>query len=272
MWQSSQYGTNNLLCEILLRVILLGFVCISQIKSHPYIRQISETELLSQYKRPRLDSYVPAWATVLLIVFVPLACICIRFMATRDYVDTVQSLLAWTLALTINAVITESFKLIIGRPRPDFFWRCFPDGQIVPGLRCTGNQRDIIEGRKSFPSGHSSFSFCSLSFLSLWLYRKLGVSRRRGSSCAALVVCLVPIVIASVVALSRYCDNHHHWEDVVVGSLLGVACSYFCYQQYYHPVESEWPGEPYATIDNELLSTDNDGNNSAHQVQCCTKT
>ncbi|XP_022832931.1 phospholipid phosphatase 5-like [Spodoptera litura] len=271
MWQSTHYGTNNLLWEILLRVILLGLVCISQIKSRPYIRHISEAELLNEYRRPRLDSYVPAWATVLLIVFVPLVCICTRYMTTRDYVDTAQSLLAWTLALTINAVITESVKLIIGRPRPDFFWRCFPDGQVMPGLRCTGNPRDIIEGRKSFPSGHSSFSFCSLSFLSLWLCGKLGVlSRRRGRSCS-LVICLVPLMIASVVALSRYCDNHHHWEDVFVGSLLGVACSYFCYQQYYHPLESEWSGEPYAMIDNELFMTSYDSNGSTHHVQCCTK-
>lgn len=271
MWQSTHYGTNNLLWEILLRVLLLGLVCISQIKSRPYIRHISETELLNEYKRPRLDSYVPAWATVLLIVFVPLACICTRYMTTRDYVDTAQSLLAWTLALTINAVITESIKLIIGRPRPDFFWRCFPDGQVVPGLQCTGNPYDIIEGRKSFPSGHSSFSFCSLSFLSLWLCGKLGVlSRRRGRSCG-LVICLVPMMIAGMVAMSRYCDNHHHWEDVFVGSLLGIACSYFCYQQYYHPLESEWSGEPYVTMDNEMFSTTYDGNDSTHHVQCCTK-
>lgn len=274
MWPGVQHVINNLLLEILLRVMLLGVVCICQLKAHPYMRPITEAELLNEYRRPRHDSYVPAWATVLIIVFVPLLFICIPFILTKNYVDITQALLAWTLALTINAVITESVKLIVGRPRPDFFYRCFPNGKMTTDLRCTGNTYDVMDGRKSFPSGHSSFSFCSLGFLSLWLCGKLGVmSRHRGKSCEMLV-CLTPLLVAGVVSLSRYCDNHHHWEDVLVGSLLGLTTSYFCYHQYYPPLDSEWSGEPYAVmIDHDFFNTnyDTDYFNTSYQSECCTR-
>jgi len=34
-------------------------------------------------------------------------------------------------SVLITAVITDAIKDGIGRPRPDFFWRCFPNGTGV---------------------------------------------------------------------------------------------------------------------------------------------
>ena len=46
-----------------------------------------------------------------------------------------QLLLAGLLfSVLITAILTVSIKDAVGRPRPDFFWRCFPDG--VPVSRC----------------------------------------------------------------------------------------------------------------------------------------
>eukprot|EP00268_Persea_americana_P011361 TRINITY_DN1480_c0_g3_i4.p1 TRINITY_DN1480_c0_g3~~TRINITY_DN1480_c0_g3_i4.p1 ORF type:complete len:136 (-),score=15.85 TRINITY_DN1480_c0_g3_i4:1395-1802(-) len=64
-------------------------------------------------------------------------------------------------SVLITAVITDAIKDAVGRPRPDFYWRCFPDGNpkydsVTGNVICHGDKKVIREGHKSFPSGHTS--------------------------------------------------------------------------------------------------------------------
>lgn len=45
---------------------------------------------------------------------------------------TTQSGLLYSVLIT--GVITDAIKDAVGRPRPDFYWRCFPDGIGVSSL------------------------------------------------------------------------------------------------------------------------------------------
>lgn len=75
-------------------------------------------------------------------------------------------------------------------------------------------------------------SFCGFGFISLYLGAQMKIFVRRGRS-LPLVVSLFPLIFASLVAISRTCDYHHHWQDVTVGSILGFGVILLIYHQYF---------------------------------------
>lgn len=217
-------------------------------RATPFKRKIHPDEIWL-YRNPRTNSYVPTEILWPFVFGIPVCTFLLHFLLTKNKLEFIQANLSISLALGLNGILTNVLKLSVGRPRPDFFWRCFPDGEMNNEMECTGDPDAVIDGRKSFPSGHSSFSFVSMSFVALYLLGKLHVfgDKGRGQSWR-LLLSITPLFLAMLVAVSRTCDYHHHWQDVTVGSLIGITISYLCYRQYYPPLDSKMSHRSYADI------------------------
>ena len=92
---------------------------------------------------------------------------------------------------------------------------------IIPDedFKCLGIPKHIDESRLSFPSGHSSLSFYSMTFLIIfinqtWNCRSMGLLPR--------IFQVLLFSLAFYVGLSRIVDNKHHPTDVIGGALIGI--------------------------------------------------
>ncbi|XP_004364008.1 lipid phosphate phosphatase 3 [Capsaspora owczarzaki ATCC 30864] len=148
------------------------------------------------------------------------------------------------LTILFTALLTDFVKLTVGRLRPDFFWRCFPDGveHMLPNghLNCTGIPSVIEEGRKSFPSGHSSWSFAGLGYLSLYFAGKLHTFNGHGHVWK-FWVSILPLALALYIAMTRVSDYWHHWQDVSVGTIIGLFFAWASYRQFFPSIFDETP-------------------------------
>ena len=128
------------------------------------------------------------------------------------------------------AALVENFKNICGRLRPDFLDRCRP----MRGV-CTGNNKVIREGRRSFPSGHSATAACGFSFASLFVGSKFKSSSQNSFLKSKILkgfLLFLCILFPLYVGFTRYIDNRHHISDVLGGFLFGIMSSLFFYNFY----------------------------------------
>ncbi|XP_038996459.1 putative lipid phosphate phosphatase 3, chloroplastic isoform X3 [Hibiscus syriacus] len=179
-------------------------------------------------------------------MLLPMLIFLIVYIRRRDVYDLHHAVLGLLFSVLVTAVLTDSIKNAVGRPRPDFFWRCFPDGKDAydkwGNVICHGNKNVIKEGHKSFPSGHTSWSFAGLGFLSLYLSGKIKVFDRRGHV-AKLCVVFLPLLVASLVGslrsvllILRSCFHSRPALFTFLRlSFVGLVVSTFCYLQFFPP-------------------------------------
>lgn len=221
---------------IILLLLIVLVIILNVIE--PFHRFVGR-DMMADLHYPLKSNTIPVWAVPIIAILMPAFIIIGIYIKKPNVYDLHNALLGLLFSVLITGVLTDAIKDAVGRPRPDFFWRCFPDGKelydnITSSVICHGDKSGIKEGHKSFPSGHSSWCFAGLGFLTWYLAGKIRVFNRRGHV-AKLCILLVPLLFASLVAISRVDDYWHHWQDVFAGGLLGLVVSSVIYLQFYPP-------------------------------------
>ncbi|PLB41281.1 phosphatase PAP2 family protein [Aspergillus candidus] len=148
------------------------------------------------------------------------------------------TLLGLFTSLMLSSLLTDIIKNSVGRPRPDLVARCLPqkgtpeDVWVSLSVCTQENKGMLLDGFRSFPSGHSSFSFSGLGYFSFFLAGQMRVFRPRSDLCRCLLAFL-PLFGAFLIGLSRLADYRHDIYDVTTGSLLGLGVAYFTYRRFY---------------------------------------
>ncbi|KAI9268914.1 phosphatidic acid phosphatase type 2/haloperoxidase [Phascolomyces articulosus] len=239
----------------------------------PFHREFSLQDTTIMYTYTENET-VPPWSLALICLVAPMAVIgLISLCFQRSIHDFHSGVLGLCLALSMTIMLTDIIKITSGRPRPDFISRCQPPaGSVDPPLGisnvsiCTTpiDSHIMVDGYKSFPSGHSSFSFAGLGYTAFYLGGKMHMFDERGHTYKCFTFAF-PSLGAILVAISRTCDYRHHWQDVFIGSLLGTI-AYFAYRQYYPSLIHVQCDAPYAmrslagSPDLEDGGRDDDGN------------
>ena len=215
---------------ILLAVLFAPYVWLFQLPA--YERQFWRDDRSLMF--PHKDSeIIPAWLLAVLSLGVPMAILTawlgIKRLSNKRLLVAYLGLL---LALTVTVQLTNIIKLLVGELRPDFLARCDVDPTILDRVVCRGVPQSIAEGRKSFPSGHTSSCFAGLGYAGFFLAGQLGLFDGTGYV-YKFIVSGLPFCGAGFVGITRIMDYRHHWHDVLAGALLGIVIAYLSYRMYF---------------------------------------
>ncbi|KAI5616220.1 phospholipid phosphatase 3 isoform X1, partial [Silurus asotus] len=130
----------------------------------------------------------------------------------------------------ISQSFTDIAKVSVGRLRPHFLDVCRPDfsrincslGYITEYM-CTGDESQVQEARKSFFSGHASFSMYTMLYLALYLQSRF---TWEGARLLRPLVQFTLLMMAFYTGLSRVSDHKHHPSDVLAGFVQGALVAY----------------------------------------------
>ena len=214
----------------------------------------------------------------------------ILFIHPMQWHELRATLCAFFVSFGLSETVTSILKLYVSRHRPNFYALC---GFDVSQLKCMDpSLKRVHEATLSFPSGHSSLSFCGMTFLMLFLLGRLALLTTTSSttttsttssttrnkvmiqflqthkSFAGVLCCIVPWSYSFFVASSRVVDKWHHPSDVIAGTLIGIASATIGYHAFYPSTLSPFykAGVPLSLQPQPVLSMNNNNNNSNNNL------
>ncbi|EEA23738.1 hypothetical protein TMatcc_006813 [Talaromyces marneffei ATCC 18224] len=238
---------------VALGVVAIGFILI-QLFVTPFHRMFYLDNMAIQFPFAQSERVPMRWSIVYSAVL-PLLVLLLWALITRPSTHKLHvSFLGLAVSLITTPFLTDIIKNAVGRPRPDLIDRCKPEAgtpehKLVTFSVCMQSNEHILqEGWRSFPSGHSSFAFAGLGFLSLFLAGQLHVFRPRADLGRCLFA-FFPILGAIMIAISRCEDYRHDVWDVTAGAILGSSVAYFTYRRYYPSLRDIRCHVPYDLAD-----------------------
>ncbi|KAI0133800.1 phosphatidic acid phosphatase type 2/haloperoxidase [Xylariales sp. AK1849] len=201
---------------------------------------------------------VPVSMNFVYAAFIPLGVLIFINLITRaSFHKHHSAILALAIALILTSFLTDIVKNTVGRPRPDLIARCKPragtprDILVTIDVCTETDHHTLHDGWRSFPSGHSSFSFAGLGYTAFFLAGQLRIFRDKKDLGRALI-CLAPIVGAAMIAISRCQDYRHDVYDVSIGSALGLLIGFWSYRRYWPKLSSRECDTPYPPPGTEM--------------------
>ncbi|XP_071217568.1 phospholipid phosphatase 3-like isoform X2 [Salvelinus alpinus] len=130
----------------------------------------------------------------------------------------------------VSQSFTDIAKVSVGRMRPHFLDVCKPDWSTIncslgyiTDYQCHGPESKVQEARKSFFSGHASFSMYTMLYLVFYLQSRF---TWRGARLLRPLTQFTLIMMSFYTGLSRVSDHKHHPTDVLAGFGQGALVSY----------------------------------------------
>nr|XP_046156592.1 phospholipid phosphatase 3-like isoform X2 [Oncorhynchus gorbuscha] len=258
----------DLFCLLL---VMLPSLAIHRTSVHPYQRGFycSDVSLRYSYKSSTIPSSVLTGVGLTLpsMAIVIGECYRIHHLSegSKSFIGNpyVSSLYKQVGVFIFGCAISQSFtdiaKVSVGRMRPHFLDVCNPDWSAIncslgyiTSYTCKGPESKVQEARKSFFSGHASFSMFTMLYLAFYLQSRF---TWRGARLLRPLLQFTLLMMAFYTGLSRVSDHKHHPTDVLAGFVQGALVAYcivFYVSDLFKPQEMP-ASPPPSPIKKELL-------------------